>query len=194
MKQKIIMDLCSGTGEWSRPYKEAGYEVIEVEILRGGDVILQEYEKIEVQGILMAPPCDHFAGSGARWWKSKGPEALKSGLAIVDACLRQVILYKPEWWVLENPVGRLVHYLGKPKMYFHPYEYAGYAPDPENEAYTKKTCLWGDFNIPVKRPVSPVQGSKIHKQQFSWDRTPDGFKVRAVTPRGFARAFFEANP
>jgi len=24
---KIILDLCGGTGSWSRPYREAGYEV-----------------------------------------------------------------------------------------------------------------------------------------------------------------------
>ena len=24
---KIILDLCGGTGSWSRPYKEAGYTV-----------------------------------------------------------------------------------------------------------------------------------------------------------------------
>ena len=25
--EKIILDLCGGTGAWSRPYKEAGYNV-----------------------------------------------------------------------------------------------------------------------------------------------------------------------
>lgn len=25
--EKIILDLCGGTGSWSRPYKEAGYDV-----------------------------------------------------------------------------------------------------------------------------------------------------------------------
>jgi len=24
---KIILDLCGGTGAWSKPYKEAGYDV-----------------------------------------------------------------------------------------------------------------------------------------------------------------------
>ena len=26
-KPKIILDLCGGTGSWSKPYKEAGYDV-----------------------------------------------------------------------------------------------------------------------------------------------------------------------
>lgn len=25
--KKIILDLCGGTGSWSKPYKEAGYDV-----------------------------------------------------------------------------------------------------------------------------------------------------------------------
>lgn len=25
--KKIILDLCDGTGSWSKPYKEAGYDV-----------------------------------------------------------------------------------------------------------------------------------------------------------------------
>ena len=26
-KDKIILDLCGGTGAWSKPYKDAGYDV-----------------------------------------------------------------------------------------------------------------------------------------------------------------------
>ena len=26
-KRKVILDLCGGTGAWSRPYAEAGYDV-----------------------------------------------------------------------------------------------------------------------------------------------------------------------
>lgn len=26
-KDKIILDLCGGTGSWSKPYKDAGYDV-----------------------------------------------------------------------------------------------------------------------------------------------------------------------
>ena len=27
LTERIILDLCGGTGAWSRPYKEAGYDV-----------------------------------------------------------------------------------------------------------------------------------------------------------------------
>jgi hypothetical protein len=134
-----------------------------------------------VYGVLAAPPCTHLASSGARWWKQKGEMALLEALSVVDACLRIVLATTPVFWVLENPVGRLTHYLGKPMMYFDPCDFG----DP----YTKKTCLWGRFNEPVKSPVDPVEGSKMHRLSPSDDRQ----ELRSVTPPGFARAFFEAN-
>ena len=175
----IILDLCGGTGAWSKPYKDAGYEVVIVDVDQ--DVRLF-HTTAKIHGILAAPPCTHLAGSGARWWAEKGQDALLESLSIVDACLRIVLLTQPKWWCLENPVGRLVHFIGKPKMYFDPCEYG--------DAYTKKTCLWRDFNEPVKNPVEPTEGSKMHK---IWGEG-DGKMLRSITPPGFSQAFFVANP
>lgn len=175
---KIILDLCAGTGAWSRPYRDAGYDVRLITLPT--DVRLYIPPK-DVYGILAAPPCTHLASSGARWWRQKGEMALLEALSVVDACLRIVLATTPVFWVLENPVGRLIHYLGKPVMYFDPCDFG----DP----YTKKTCLWGRFNEPVKSPVDPVEGSKMHRLPPSDDRQ----ELRSMTPPGFARAFFEAN-
>ena len=67
---KIILDLCGGTGAWSRNYKDAGYDVRLV-TLPEHDVRLYQPPD-NVYGILAAPPCTHFAVSGARWWKRRG--------------------------------------------------------------------------------------------------------------------------
>lgn len=176
---KLILDLCGGTGAWSLPYREAGYHVMVLDI--ENDVRLTRKILTPVHGVLAAPPCTHLSGSGARWWEDKGEEALLEALSIVDACLRAVVIYNPVWWCLENPVGRLVHYLGKPKMYFNPCDYG----DP----YTKKTCLWGKFNEPEQNPVEPTEGSEMHLLPPSKDRA----MLRSITPPGFAKAFFEAN-
>lgn len=190
--EKTILDLCSGTGSWSLPYRNAGYNIIEIEIKNGDDVRLFKKPKNRVKGILAAPPCTHLAGSGARYWKEKGEKKLIEALSIVDACLRIVIVTKPKFWALENPVGRLVHYLGKPKMYFHPYEFG----DP----WTKKTCLWGEFNIPKKNPVEPefvIASNKDRYSKIHWSTGGKSEKtkiLRSKTPSSFAKAFFEANP
>lgn len=177
---KLILSLCDYSGAWSEPYRLAGYEVIQMDLQRGQDIRLVPFLDREVHGILAAPPCTHFAASGARWWLSKGSQPLIDGLALVDACLRAVAVYEPAWWALENPVGRLATYIGPPALWFNPCDYG----DP----YTKKTGLWGKFTAPARNPVEPVNGSMMHRMSSTWKNE------RSKTPAGFARAFFEANP
>lgn len=182
---KIILDLCGGTGSWSQPYREAGYDV-RIITLPDRDVRLLEWPG-NVYGVLCAPPCDHFSTSGAQYWKRKDEDGRTlEALSIADACLRIVATTNPVFWALENPVGRLKRWIGPPAMYFNPCDYG--------DAYTKKTCLWGRFNIPSKIPVEPVsvcsQGSWLMKLGGKSEKTK---RLRSVTPQGFARAFFEAN-
>jgi hypothetical protein len=185
---KIILSLCDYTGVWSEPYKAAGYDVRRVDMQHGQDVRLIKFPG-QVYGIIAQPPCTHFAVSGARWWADKGEAALLEGLQVVDACLRLVAVCKPEFWVLENPVGRLRDYIGPYAHTFHPCDYAGYADDPAPECYTKKTCLWGTFNMPPKDFRKPDLGSKMHLIPPG----PDRANIRSATPQGWARAFFSVN-
>lgn len=186
--EKIILDLCGGTGSWSAPYKENGYDVVVIDKdlpdecgTVFGDVALLDIVPINVVGILCAPPCTMFALSGNRWKRSE--EDYKEALRIVDACLRLVHVYKPDFWALENPIGKLVRWLGKPKMYFQPCDYG----DP----WTKRTCLWGNFKMPKKNPVKPTEGSKMWAHYGGKSRRTK--MMRSMTPPGFAQAFYEAN-
>jgi len=178
----LILDLCAGTGAWSQPYVEAGYDVRRI-TLPDGDVTAYEPPR-GVHGILAAPPCTEFASSGARWWSDKSPGLLRHAMRIVIGVLRIIALARPEWWALEQPVGRLNKYLGPPRMWFDPCDYG----DP----YTKRTYLWGRFTkpVPLALRVLPDATSRIH---FMPAR-PDRAMKRSITPPGFARAFFEANP
>ena len=185
---RVILSLCDYTGTWPEPYREAGYQVKQVDIKRGQDVRLMEHPG-NVHGILAAPPCTMFAVSGARWRaeeKEQGiyEDKIKDALALVDACLRFVATCDPAWWALENPVGTLHQWLGEPAMYFNPCDYG----DP----YTKKTCLWGDFTRPEKDPVEPTEGSKMWSNYGGKSEATK--TARSTTPKGFARAFFKANP
>jgi len=191
----LILSLCDFSGVWSAPYRAAGYTVLQVDLKLGGDARLFKKLCEPVHGILCAPVCTEFSAAGARHWAAKeaaGNQGLLDGLALVDACLRIVAVHKPKWWVLENPVGRLKDYIGHHRCTFNPNEYAGYLDDSELEAYTKRTCLWGDFVIPKKKEVPPVLGSKMWSSYGGKsERTKT---LRSVTPRGFAAAFFGANP
>lgn len=196
IEEKIILDLCGGTGAWSRPYAEAGYDV-RIITLPEFDVRLfpsrvskktrlpKEFESIEllkVYGILCAPPCTVFSGSGAMHKRSD--EDMIDGVSIVDACIRLVWVLKPVFWALENPVGKLRKWLGPPVMSFHPCDY--------DDPYKKRTLLWGDFNTNLKKnPVKPVIPSPLHQNYGGKsERTK---RMRSITPSGFAKAFFEAN-
>lgn len=186
--EKIILDLCGGSGSWSKPYRENGYKVILIDKIISdihdsifGDVALFKKKPMKVYGILAAPPCTKFALSGNRWKRSD--EDYKEALRVVDACLRIIHVYNPKFWALENPLGTLVHWLGKPRIYFQPCDYG----DP----YTKKTCLWGNFIMPKKNPVEPTEGSKMWALYGGKSKRTK--RMRSITPSGFAHAFFEAN-
>jgi len=183
--EKTILDLCGGTGSWSKPYSEAGYTVI--------NVTLPEYDvrtyqpPLNIYGILAAPPCTDFSVSGAQYWMLKDMD-LKTidSMGVVIACLRIIAARPSVFWAIENPVGRLSRWMGQPRLKFNPCDYG----DP----YTKKTYLWGIFSEPERNKVEPVrvcsQGSWVQKLGGKSARTKE---LRGITPPGFAKAFYEAN-
>lgn len=178
--KKIILDLCGGSGSWSKPYRDAGYDVRLVDpVFDGNDVRLLTFNKDwEVHGILAAPPCTRFSYARNRYPASK--EELIDALSIVDACLRAIILYKPKWWAMENPRAKLRHYLGSAPFEFYQWEFG----DPGH----KPTCIWGEFNHPIKNPGKRTKPS-------TWKtNVPNASKKDQITPPGFAQAFFKANP
>jgi hypothetical protein len=94
-------------------------------------------------------------------------------------------------------------FLGKPAFVFDPREFG--------DGYQKRTALWGYFNEPKKNPVPMTDDMKklaktnsyLLKIKFdhmkSKDIHPEAFgrldrqARRAITPAGFAQAFYEAN-
>ena len=173
-RRRVILDLCAGSGAWSDPYKRAGYRVVRV-TLPQKDVRTYVAKGLRVWGILAAPPCTEFSlvRNGSR-----KPRDFVAGMECVNAVLRIVQQTRPQWWALENPVGMLSHWLGTPRDVFEPCDFG----DP----WTKKTALWGSFALPERGPfVRPISG------KTALVRKPG---ARAVTPAGFARAFYKANP
>jgi hypothetical protein len=185
MIPKVILSLFDHTGNWARPFAEAGHEVIALDIKNEGELgdvrnfscefLIEELGIEWVDAIIAAPPCTDFTNSGAWKWREKDQDGrTQASVELVYQTLRTVEFFKPDWWVLENPVGRihkLVPQLGQ-AFAFDPADYAGHIVTPEDEAtidrlratpmealtnqdiedikrfnlYTKKTLLWGDFN------------------------------------------------
>ena len=129
----MILDLCGGTGSWSKPYSEAGYDVRLVDL--PNDVRLLRYERGTVHGIFAAPPCTVFSYARNRY--EPLDQELRLALSVVDACLRAVVLYRPKWWALENPRNKLRRYLGPPRQTVRQWE--------SRTAASKETSRVRDF-------------------------------------------------
>lgn len=215
--KKIILDLCGGTGSWSMPYKEAGYDVYVITLpaydifeteLKDGNVIFHNRKSCvtevikssEVYGIFAAPTCTMF--SLART-KAKTQRDFNEGMRLVKKCL-EIIWYcraqdgsKLKFWALENPMGYLRQFLGKPLFTFSPDEYG--------DSYSKRTDIWGYFNIPKKKPREMSEEEKIRCSVNSriLPKLPDGYVMpdgwsrqaarRSMTSKHFAEAFYKAN-
>lgn len=195
----IILDLCGGTGAWSRPYREAGYDVRLVTL---PDHDVRTYEPPEgVYGILAAPPCTEFslAKNG-----SPTPRDLRAGMEIVEACLRVIWQCQHTgaltFWAMENPVGLLRKFLGRPSFSFRHWQFGNHAVKP--------TDVWGYFNAPRFTHGQMPDGitrryksGKVNTLAWATPKYPNWYDgppldraaLRAITPPGFAEAFFKAN-
>lgn len=197
-RKKIILDLCGGTGGWSKPYKDAGYDV-RVITLPDYDVFTYKPPR-EIYGILAAPPCTMFSRARTT---AKTPRDFKGAIEVVSACLR--IIWEAQYenrfglkfWAMENPAGHLQRFMGKPPFKFHPYDFG--------DRHSKHTFIWGNFNEPKKRPVKLSKKELLQSRnntrplpliprEYKRDETMNPIQIRrSITPQGFAKAFFRAN-
>lgn len=139
MEKKVILHLCADTGSDSYPYSQnPEYEVIRI----GSDIGVENYHPPKnVYGVFANPPCTEFsiARTGG---KARNPE---EGMKLVRECQRIISeCGELKFWVIENPAtGALRNYLGKPNYAYQPWWYGS--------PWTKKTALWGKFNIPERK-------------------------------------------
>ncbi|MDW7555409.1 hypothetical protein D9623_33770 (plasmid) [Azospirillum brasilense] len=186
-----------------RPWIEAGYHAITVDLqpaaamsgrthIRADLTALHEdfAAQYEPAAVFAFPPCTDLANSGARWFRDKGLAGLIGALRLVEQA-RLICEASGGPWMLENPMGQLSTYWRQPDHKFNPCDYAGYSPDPDEDSYTKLTCLWtgNGFRMPLPDRRPAAKGSKMHLLPPGDDRAD----LRSVTPLGFAYAVFAAN-
>lgn len=197
--------LCDLTGNMAEPWALAGVECWCVDVQHSirkdriegrihyvwGDVRSWcPPPGIDIVFAAAFPPCTDVSGSGARDWSKKGNYRLTDALELFTSC-QMALSWSGAPFLIENPVGALSRHMGQPDHTFHPWEYAGWLDDPQEENSSKRTCLWtgGGFIMPEARPAPG-----LHRQDV-WLATPSDERanIRSATPRGFARAVFEAN-
>lgn len=173
---RTILSLYDRTGNFSKPYRDAGYQVIQLDKLYNGiDVRTLPFRTDwNIHGIIAMPPCTYFSKARLKPTAAQ----LLEGLSTVDAVYRLVALYNPHFYVIENPDrGRLQAYIGKPLQVF-PLGAFGFTT-------AKPTALFGRFN-PVKVPAW-IPAAQVNFEDLK-------HSDRCVTPVSLGKAFFEANP
>lgn len=215
-KDKIILDLCGGTGSWSEPYRKAGYKVINItfpkyDVTRrsetehegclyfqpglqspGGTKTLR-VKMADVYGILAAPPCTKFSKADTR--KTRAEKDFTEGIETMRACLEIIWAVQRQgaplaWWALENPQGYLSRFIGRSVFRFQHWQFG----EKRESMARKRTELWGYFNSPIrtvrKRTFKTIYSKRGEKNE-GWSKVP--VIERAKTCAGFAAAFYKAN-
>lgn len=205
-----ILHLCADTGSDSKPYADRPKDYYVIKI--GKRLGVENYgvgrsmeTVVPIYGVIANPVCTEF--SVAAGFHKKGD--YEKGLFLVRECQRIIKEVNPKFWAIENPAsGRLKDFLGKPRFVYEPWQFGS--------PWTKKTALWGEFNIPVPKYTKWAQVPKnealyvrpgrpkpsmafLHKSAKRAIREFDCFEVdsdmefRSLCSQNFAKAFFEVN-
>ena len=195
---KIILDLCGGTGSWSKPYRDAGYNV-QVITLPEYDVTAFCEAQIEksngdwVKGIgfgkkgddgtcaedcKLMIPFDEIYGilaappctmfSMART-VAKTPRDLEGAMQIVQACLRII-------WMCRYNGKRLAFWaMENPKArlrWFMGKPAMTFNPYDFGDPHRKPTDLWGNFNTDLKHNQVELNEAQRKQSQLNSRELP----------------------
>jgi hypothetical protein len=125
-------------------------------------------------------------------------------MKVVEACMKIIwgcrIKGSLKFWALENPKGFLRQFLGKPPNSFEQWQFGA--------EQSKPTDLWGYYNMPkfteTEKPAGMMYrfpNGSLNGKDWMHPKCPPEYKhlnlsraaIRAITPAGFAEAFFKAN-
>lgn len=197
-KMLTVLDLWSGTGSATKPFKDNGYHVITVDIdpsmnpsicmdiVKFRDMVLSgefsEYLKInnyDLKFIWASPDCKLFSianGQLSKHWHQKVPYSFEVHMSIarVAATLEIIDYLSPVFWALENPRGML---RTVPMMGIHhrrTVSYCQYGYD-----IMKPTDIWGYLPVTWKPKICSA-GSDCHAKN---PRGPDRMESKNYKQR-----------
>jgi len=179
--KKAVLDLWSGTGSATAPFKDAGFEIISVDIDIKRNATFQmdilDFHTLVMDGkfdtylvnnelelvfIWASPDCKVFSVANPAMnqnWHQSNPCSSRAflSLARVAATLEIIEKLDVDYWVLENPRGML---RSVPMMGLYPRRTVTYCQ--YGDTRMKPTDLWG--YIPVAwKPKSCNNGDKCHE-------------------------------
>lgn len=207
----IALFLFDYTTTIAKPWREAGFETISVDIQhplreRHGECLNVDLSTVgpllvalrqrgidprDISFMGCFPVCTHVAVCNARDFKIKGLRALAQSVEFFATCQEMSELLDPDAvWFVENPVTSMASHWRKPDHYFSPEDYTAICAD---DNYTKKTSLWASDNF-VMPPAQKLEGlpppdDRIHKAPPGANRAA----FRSAFPVGFSTAVCQSN-
>ena len=198
-----ILDFFAGTGSATQAFKDAGHEVIRVEIdprfeAEEDDVMKLDAEYLtntygQFDFIWASPPCTSFsvASIGYHWKDNKPSDQALHGIELVLHTIDLIKDLKPTFgWLIENPRGLLRI---QPFMQSLPRQTITYCQYGEKRM--KPTDLWGVVKGWTPRPACK-NGDKCHEAAPRGSRTGTqgitGWVERSKIPYELSKELLEA--
>jgi len=166
---KTCIDFCSGRGGFSAAFEnDPSWNVITVDINPEFDPdIVADISELAPSDdrlpdnpdvILASPPCTYFSFAGHHDdWDSDGKpvtDDARDAIALAHHVIGLCKALTPDYWIVENPRGRLNNWFRDPAAEITLCQYG--AP------YQKPTCLWGRVP-PGFRERSCQRGDSCHE-------------------------------
>ena len=141
-----ILELYSGTGEFSRIAKEQGHEVFTIDINKNCKPdLVKDILKLKISDlpfkpdfIWASPPCTDYSHA-----KRTGVSFIEHSNSMVIKAISLILSLNPKYWVIENPqTGTLKFQYFMSELPFTDLDYCMYG-----KTFRKRTRLWNNFNF-----------------------------------------------
>lgn len=177
MSKLKVFSGCTEFGSEVQAFKDRGHDVTTLGIEGEVDILMdiRDFSTNKHYDFMsFHPPCTEFSKAN---WRSGPCKNRTPDMSIVNACFRIVQEAKPTYWMIENPVGCLRYFIGKPNYTLKYGDYGHYCQKP--------TDLWGVlpmFDFVLKNNV--VKG--VHNNT-AFSKGPNN-KQRSIVPYGLSMA------
>jgi len=190
-----VIDLFSGLGGFSEGFIERKHQVIRYDndkrfcdVPNTEIVDIMKLERLPRASVILAsPPCNCFSRMTIRYyWERKKPKNDKARFAVslVKKTLELIHDAQPRFFVIENPIGMMIHVLGKPQVLT--WWASWYSAKDEGidltEPPLKETYLWGRLPS-MSWPSKPTVYAKIDRKSKDRQKGVQGIKDSAISSK-----------